>query len=285
MESSSYQPDNAPLPTEHPSQQEQPVAAPPAPMQPQTQPQPVRPFSYPKPKKSKAPMIVLIVIVVLALAGGAYWFFTSGPGHKKDKAATSSGQTKTGSSEQTSNNDQGSSELKTFKSDKLGLGFSYRSDWKAKENADKSEIIITSPSVTYSKKDGTTTKGVFTVKMRNGLIPDGMKPTIQNAVAIKASEVIAYTAPTEQQRQYTNLSFGGSGTNLNFFIVTGSVAFKANETFATAIDLQGSVYLFAGGYGTDSNDTLSFDAVPQTEFTTSSVYKQALALIESLKVY
>jgi hypothetical protein len=288
VENGNQQPTN--LPINHYDQDDQASSQPSiqTPPQPQASPQPApqRPFSYPKPKRSKAPLILLILVILLIVGGGVYWFFAVGPGHKKSSKqnTTASSQNTTNNSSQSSSSSEDASGNKTFKSTKLGLEFTYPGSWTVKENTDKSEIIITSPSVSYAKKDGTTTKGVFTLKMRNGLVPDSMKPTIQNAVAVLPSEVIAYTAPTTQQRQYTNISFGGSGTNINFFIVSGSAAFKANDSFGSSIDLQGSVYLFAGGFGTDANDALSFDAVPQADFVNSTSYKQALAIVESLKV-
>lgn len=267
--------------------QETPAPVPPTPqpptplMSPAGQPR----FSYPKPKRSNAPLIIVIVVLVLALGGTIYWF-TAGPGHKKDsqKGTTSSQQTNSSQNGSGSESSQ-SAGTKTYKSDKLGLEFTYPDTWTKKENGDKSEITVVSPGLTYTNKDGKSTQGVFTLKIRNGLLPEAMKTTIQNMVAVKDSEVIAYTKPTDQQRQYTNLSFGGNGTNMNFFMVSGSAAFKTGEVFGSSIDTQGSFYLVAGGFGTDAQDSLNFDLVPQASFTSSSVYKQAVKIVESLKVY
>jgi hypothetical protein len=232
-------------------------------------------------KNNKRLFIVAgIVIVLLLAAGGAYSLLGGKKADNKKVAHTA--QTTQTTTLPVPKADAATP--KTYKSTKLNIEFTYRTDWTMRENSDKSEITLTSPQISYQKKDGVAAQGVFTLKFRNGIVPDAMKPTIANAVAVKDSEVIAYAAPADQQRKYTNLSFGGNGTNQNFFMVTGSIAFKAGEAFGSNIDTQGAVYVFAGGYGTDPNDTLAFDAVPKGSFETDT-YAQAKAIIESLKVY
>jgi hypothetical protein len=255
------------------------------------QPQPLQQFGPPQHmhaggssgKGSKKRLLIIIAsVVVVLLAAGAVYFFVFAK--STDDTKTPSTSKPSTSTEQPAPAAADAATLKTYKSVKLNIEFSYRTDWTMRENSDKSEIILTSPQVTYQKKDGASTQGVFTLKIRNGIVPDVMKPTIANAVAVKDSEVIAYAAPADQQRKYTNLSFGGNGTNQNFFIVTGSIAFKTGEAFGSNIDTQGSVYIFAGGYGTDPNDALAFDAVPKASFETET-YLQAKAIIESFKIY
>jgi hypothetical protein len=232
--------------------------------------------------KKRLLYIAGIVLIVVAVAAVAYMLLAGKKDEAPKKVSTSSGQ-------HTDDQPAGSQVVddtpKTYKSEKLGLEFIYRSDWKMRETTDKTEIILTSPQVTYQKKDGQSANGVFTLKIRNGLLPEAMKPTIQEAVAIKDSEVIGYTQPTEQQRHFTNMSFAGKdANNFSFMMVTGNAAFKAGDVFGSGVDTQGSFYLFAGGYGIDANDSLSFDAVPKTSFDTA-VYQQAVEIIKSLKIY
>jgi hypothetical protein len=237
-----------------------------------------------RPKKKKLLWVVVgAVVIALVLAGAAYMLFGRSKTDGK-KAATTTNQTTTQQTPATTQPAGDSSTPKTYKSTKLNIEFTYPGTWTMRENSDKSEVILTSPRTTYTKKGGVSTEGVFTVKLRHGLVPEIMKPTIEKAVAVKDSEVIAYTAPAAEQRQYTNMSFAGSGDSQNFFLVTGSIGFKAGDVFGTSFDTQGDVYLFAGGYGTDPNDSLSFDAVPKASFETPT-YKAAKSIIESLKVY
>lgn len=241
-------------------------------------------FAGGKPRRSVKRWVVIgVVVAVVAAATVSAYLLLKGKNTAQKGGIATQQQPKERSKTPTMSESQAST-LKTYKSTKLNIEFSYRTDWTLRETADKAEVILTSPAVTYAKKDGSSTEGVFTLKLRNGILPEAMKPTIAAAVAVKDSEVIAYSSPTDQQRQYTNLSFGGNGGTMNFVMVTGSVAFKAGEAFGSNIDTQGSVYMFAGGYGTDSNDALAFDAVPKESFN-STVYQQAVKIIESLKVY
>ncbi len=173
---------------------------------------------------------------------------------------------------------------KTFTSRTLNVGFTYPGTWRVRENADKSQVMITSPQVTYQRA-GIATQGVFTLKLRNGIVPQAMQTTLQDIVAVQKSEVIAYASPTDQQRQYTNLSFGGKGDKMSLLMVTGGSEFAPGEAFASGLDMQGAFYLVAGGYGSDPNDTLSFDGLPISSFTGTAVYREAVSIIESIKVY
>lgn len=240
-------------------------------------------FRQQKPGKRKKGLILAVTLaVLLALGGAAYWMLGRSEQPAKQSGKTT-GQPKSIQSDL--NEPDPNATSKTFKSTKLNIEFAYRSDWTLKETGDKEEVILTSPRVSYTAKDGTATEGVFTVKLRNGIIPDAMQQTVQNAIAVKDSEVIGYDQPTEAQRHYTNLSYGGpDAKNFGFFIVSGSTAYKAGQPFGSQINLIGASYLFAGGYGTDAADALDFDPVPAASFDTDA-YQQALAIIKSLKIY
>lgn len=241
-----------------------------------------RPARGGKPGK-RTLIIAAIAVVVLALAASAFMLLS---GKKEGTAKVPAATTATteedrqdaGSQQPSSNGPQ------TYKSTKLNIAFTYPAGWKMKENADKTVITLTSPQVSYTKKDGSSASGVFTLRLRNDVVSDGLRQAVESAVAMKDSEIIAYDQPTDQQRQYTNITFGGNGPNTTFFIVSGGVAFKAGEAFGSNIDLQGAVYLFAGGYGADTGDTLAFDSVPKATFE-SATYQQALGIIKSLKIY
>lgn len=226
-------------------------------------------------------LIGLIALAVFIAGAGAFLLLT----HKsKPKAASTQHQTTTTTSaSQQSSNENG--EAGTFKSATLNLSFSYPSGWTVKENSDKSEVTITSPQTSYTKKDGTATQGAFTVKMRHGTIPEQIQQVTTKAVAVTDSLIIAYDKPTANQRQYTNVSYGGADANtFNFFIVSGSAALKAGQAFGYNVDLTGSdAYMFAGGYGADTTDTLNFDPVAKTAYDTA-VFEQAVGIIKSLQI-
>src|SRR5690606_639104 len=92
----------------------------------------------------------------------------------------------------------------TFKSDKLSIELTHRKDWTLKESSDGA-ITITSPRTSYTASDGASKTGVFTLHIRMGA-SEAQRATIDKSIATKNSEVIAYAAPAEGQRQYTNLS-------------------------------------------------------------------------------
>ncbi|HSX31838.1 MAG TPA: hypothetical protein VLF43_01125 [Candidatus Saccharimonadales bacterium] len=232
-------------------------------------------------RKKKIMLIVTVSVAVLLVIGaGAYWFLKV----RKDAPAP---QAQTQQTANTTDDQPVVADATTtsYKSSKLNIEFTHRKDWKVQESADRSEVTVTSPKTTYTKADGTSTEGVFTLKMRTGTIPEAIQSTVTKAIAVRDSEVVAYDAPTEQQRQYTNITDAGSDANtFNFVIVSSSTAFKAGQVLGYGVNLTGDAYLFAGGYGKDAGNTLTFDGLSKTEFQTPT-YEQARAVLTSLKIY
>ncbi len=250
--------------------------------QPTTTHQPVGGKHRPGGKK-KWLLIGLITLAALVLLGGtAALLLKKKPASRA--ASTATQQTTTHSSAQ-SGTGAATSAPGTYKSTTLNLQFSYPTGWSVKESADKAEVIITSPSVSYTKKDGNSAQGVFTVKMRHGAIPDTIQQTTVKTVAVADSLIIAYDRPTANQRQYTNVSYGGQDANtFGYFIVSGNTAIKAGQTFGYGVDLTGAdAYMFAGGYGADATDTLAFDAVSKTSYD-SATFEQAMGIVKSLQI-
>jgi hypothetical protein len=234
-----------------------------------------------KPGNKKRWLIIGAVVAGLAIAGAAVYFFVLAD---KKPAAKDTSKTQTTDTQQTTPTltEEEASTPQTFKSTTLNVELTHRKDWTLRESGDKAEVIITSPSVPYVRKDGSSATGNFTVKIRNGA-NEAMKTTIEKAVAAQPSEVIAYTAPAESQRHYTNLSYGGTAEAFQFFLVTGSTEFKAGNPFALVLPLD-EMYIIAGGFGPDTSDALAFDPVPKTALT-NPVIVQAIDIVESLKVF
>lgn len=233
-------------------------------------------------RRNRKKLLILGVggaVVLLLLAGAAYWFFLRDKGAKQPAQATTEQQSE--QSEPPSPTPADPTPV-AYKSTKLNLELTHRKDWKVAEAAD-GEITLTSPSTAYTKADGQATTGVFSVKLRKG-VPEDMKATIEKAIAPRKSEVIAYTEPTDQQRQYTNLSYAGTKEAFSFFIVTGNTEFKVGGAYAFALPLDSQFYLIVGGYGTDADGTLSFDSVPAASMD-SDALTQAIGIVESLKIY
>ncbi len=230
---------------------------------------------YAQKRKKRVLLTTLIVIAVLVLGGGITLLVLHESSNKP--AATA----KTTHIQQPVATNTGPA---TYKSASLGFSFTHPGDWTVKESADKAEVIVTSPRISYTH-NGTATQGVFTLKMRHGSVPDAIQQTVIKQVAVVDSEIIAYAQPTANQRQYTNVSYGGpDANNFAMLIVSGNTALKAGQAFGYGVDLTGSdTYMFAGGYGTDGGDTLTFDAVSKTSYDTAS-FQDAMAIIKSIQI-
>jgi len=232
-------------------------------------------------------IIAGIAASVFIIAGVVYWLvWYSESSEKPDGAAVSqSNSNEAARGPQLSEAE--AAEPVTFKSTALNLELTHRKDWTLKESTDKTEIVLTSPSTGYLAKadDTTETEDVFTLKIRSG-VTDAMDNTLSSAKAVKDSEVIAYAAPTEAQRHYTNVSFvGKTAEAFNFMLVTGSLAFKPGESVGNMLTFGDGTLLIAGGYGTDPDGALAFESASKAHFDQTNAYKQAKAIIESLKVY
>jgi len=229
-------------------------------------------------------MWIIIAVLVLVLAGGAGAYFSIHKSNNNKAKATAAAKAKTAAPKLLTG-EQSTGSNYFYKNTTLAFGVTFPKTWSIKLSSDGQEVILTSPQTTYLKKNGSTANGVFTLKLRNGIIPSAIQSTVQSAIAVDNSQVIAYSNPTTSQRQYTNLSFGGTDANdFGFMIITGDTAYTSGQDFGGGVSLDGQSYLFTGGYGTDSNDSLSFDAVPKADYS-SSVLQQAETILESLQLY
>jgi hypothetical protein len=243
-----------------------------------------RPQFGQQPKSKKKLFIILgVALGVLLLGGGAAAYLLLS-GNKEEPAP------KQQTTEQTNEPKlpagvQSVDDKYMYKSTKLNVGVTYPKTWTLRESTDKQEVILTSPEGPVVKKDGTSGESVFTIKLRHGIIPTGIKSTVGAGVAVADSEVIGYTQPAADQREYTNLSFiGADAEHFNFVLVTGYTEYKAAQAVGGGVDLNGQAYMFAGGFGADAGDTLTFDAVPKAEFRTD-IFTQAVEIFESLQLY
>lgn len=232
--------------------------------------------------KKKIWLTTVALLLVALIAGGVYWFVYRGD----DKSGQSMAQGQEQSHEQAQGEQQPVSNTPDptpviYKSEALELEVTHRKDWTVTESGN--EITLKSPQFSYQRVDGESSSGSFTLKIRRG-VPEGMKATIEKSVAVRDSEVIAYAEPTENQRQYTNFSYAGQEGVFNFFIVTGSVEYKAGDALAHTLLLGSDFYLITGGYGDDKDETLSFDSIP-AEAMDSREFAQAVEIVESLRIY
>lgn len=233
--------------------------------------------------KKRLFMIIGIVIAVLLVAGVAVFFLTSKKDDdgKKNAGEQSNSQTSEENNEPTLPAAE-AAQLVTYKSTKMNFEVTHRKDWKVKESTDRTQLVLTSPKMTYQTAGGESKQAVFTLKVGLGAT-DEEQETLGAVKIVKDSLLIGYDAPTENQRHYTNVSYAGDQEDFQLMIVTGSQALKAGSPLGLFIG--DADFLIVGGYGADSQNTLTFDAVDTTTIEENTGYEQALAIVKSLKVY
>jgi len=245
--------------------------------------QPPQPPVQPAHKHSSKKLMMFTVggvILALIAAVAVYWFvLRDQSGKAAQQQTTNTQQTEEDSVEQPVVAD---STPQTLKSETLGIELTHRKDWTLKESSDGT-ITITSPKISYATSGGTSKTGVFTLRVRKGAT-QSMQANIDKAIATRDSEVIAYAAPAEGQREYTNVSYAGPKDMFGFFVVTSNSEFKAGAPLSYALQFGADSYLIAGGYGADSTNSLAFDSVPK-DMMDSEALTQAIDIVESLKIY
>lgn len=245
---------------------------------------------YDRKKKGGGKRILLIVAGIAAallLSGGAVlgWMAMQSGDNGQETAQETGDENSEPERQTPALNPQEAAELVTFKSDELNLEFQHRRDWTVTESADKTALTLVSPPVGYQTTGGAVpeSRGVFTLKLKRGA-SQTERDAINNANAVRESELVAYDAPTEVQRHYTNISYAGREEDMLFVLVTGSEAYEPGDA-VTGLALSGdNFFLIAGGFGEDADDTLGFDPVPPSEAGSQAV-QQAIAIIKSLKLY
>lgn len=232
-------------------------------------------------------LIVGIVAAVLVLGVGTFFFLS------KDKKQDSTAQNQTAQQQAAQEDDEPklppaeAAQAQVYKSETLKIEITHRKDWTIKEEADKKLITLTSPKFTF-QTGNESKKDVFTLKIGFGATKEAQK-NIDSAKAVRDSLLIGYDAPTEAQRHYTNISYAGpageSSDLFEFFIVTGSVAFKKDVPLNGGVVINSGDFLIAGGFGADAQNQLKFEPVPAPELEQYAAFEQAVAIVKSLKVY
>lgn len=237
-------------------------------------------------RRVKTWVIISVCLAAIAIAFAIYWLV-----FKKERSENvtpiDSTAENTPVDEQSPIMDPAeASKIKTFKSEKLKVELSHRGDWTVVEADDGKSITITSPNISYQTISGTVPEGsgVFTLRIVKG-VSSAQRDVINNAIAVQKSELIAYTKPTEAQRHYTNISYGGIEDAFTFLMVTGAVEFAKGDPWAGKVSLSSAdYYLIAGGFGEDAENTMEFDQVAASAINSEAV-KQATAIIESLRIF
>ncbi len=178
-------------------------------------------------------MLVLLLVLVVGVLGYLWWSLRSNDTPSPAKKTSQSQQT-TALPQQTTQTpkDDKTAGTEDYTSIGLGLSISYPSDWvQAEKNG---TLTITSPAVELTDAEGQSTQGniVLTVRNNQTTLPefnDG------SAVAVLASEKLAYAKPSSIQRASTYVSylqFAATTTKggLDGIYVTGDSGYKYAQT-------------------------------------------------------
>lgn len=233
-------------------------------------------------------LLIIIGAVVAVLVLGAATFFLL----TKDKKEETTTNTQTSQQQGEENEEPAmppaeAAVPQTYKSETLNIELTHRKDWTLTEDAEKKLITLTSPKFAF-QTGNESKKDVFTLTIGFGATEEAQE-NIDNAQAVRDSLLIGYDAPTEAQRHYTNISYAGpageDSSMFEFFIVTGSVAFKTGVPLNGGVVINSGDFLIAGGFGKDAQNQLTFELVPAAELEQYTAYEQAVNIVKSLKVH
>jgi len=190
----------------------------------------------PKKKWPRVAGWILLALVVLGGLGAGGWWLAH------HKAAPKPTQQQAKNSSQTSS--QMSTSTKPYTSNDLGLNFNYPENWTVVDNGD-GKLTATSPPMQLTDADGQTQTGQVVMTIQNEDAADFSMFKQGSAVAVLASQKIAYANPTSTQRADTYVSFlqyAATSTHsaLDGVFITGNSGYQKDqaipETDITKVD-------------------------------------------------
>lgn len=231
----------------------------------------------------KIALIVVILVLLTGLGTGAYFLFLKPSDETAKKPAAKAQDEPAGNTSPAATDTAPQTPASALKSTKLNLEVTKPAGWTGTEDPASGELTLTSPSTTYAAASGSKT-GTFVLKIRQGADADA-QTMIHESNAVQDAETIAYAAPTENQRFYTNLAIAGQSENAQFLIITGADQPKKGESMSRML-INNDVYVIIGGFRETSKTGLTgFDLMLKAEFIGSGEYEQAVDTIKSLKIF
>jgi hypothetical protein len=245
----------------------------------------------PKPKK-KWPWIVLAIVLIAVAAGAAAYLIFSKP-----KATKSTSQTKTVTTATVAPNNQSPSASTVHyisNGQELNLSFDYPSDWTvtpaSESNSNDQTITLNSPLTNIVGADGKSVTGKVVVAIRPARV--GLTELASGqATAGQTSVQIAYSKPTASQFQYPYLIFihlaGGANPSSAFeeVLISGNVHFDKGQGISNVTP---DPIITASFYACTTATCIAKSATPlgvtNSTWTNDTLFKQTLALLESLRI-
>lgn len=240
-----------------------------------------------KPKKPFLEVVkkpFLIVISLLLVAGLVYgtWKFVL-PKLRKSPPETQQNQPQPQVPAEPKSDIPNAENSETIKSDALRIEFKFPKAWKVSET--EGGIRVISPDFSYKTTNGEKT-GHFRIYMRKGAREvDGKY--IGKGVVIKPSEKLTYSNPGLGQRKDTLISYFGidNSDNFGFFLVAGNFQLNKGDTLGPSYGREPETFIITGGYSDNGlSDDLATNPVPINSLASSNALKQALEIIESIKL-
>jgi len=246
--------------------------------QPPTHHELVGPDYWKKPKRSKLLYLVALLIVAAALVAG-YWFLL------KPKSAKTTQQTQA----ITTKPDVISSKTDHYDSNNFSLGLDYPHGWTLTDTAGSGKLTIASPAMQLKATNGQTVSGqiIMTIRDKTQKLFEFDKGA---ALAVRDSEKIAYTQPSQIQRGSTYLSFlqyaTTAGSGFDAIYITGDNGYQKGQTIPAG-DISKSDPVISIGF-TKCVDSKCASATPLSLDTAvwddSGFSKPLKSLLESLTI-
>lgn len=189
--------------------------------------------NYEPPDKRRNPIwrklaIGLVALVVLlSLAGAAYWFIKN---RQSTNEPASNADTVQNGNQLAQAASQITAKTKHYVSQNFRLEFDYPEDWTASDD-NSEEISVLSPDIKLTSTEGQPVIGQIYFRVRaNGQKLQGLEGG--NATAVRASVKIAYTKPTQVQRDSTYISllrYAGTMEGLDGVYITGDLGYQKDQ--------------------------------------------------------
>jgi hypothetical protein len=178
--------------------------------------------------------IILILALIVGIAAAAYMvFFKAKPAKAPTKSTSSSS-----SSQSAANESDISTATKHYDSTNFNLGFDYPEDWKVSDVDGSGKLTVTSPTTQLKDTSGQSVSGqiVMVIRDKTQKLTEFDKGS---ATAVKDSEKIAYTKPSQTQRASTYISFlsyasSTSSGGFNGIYITGDNGYQKDQTVPMA---------------------------------------------------
>jgi hypothetical protein len=190
-------------------------------------PERVGPEYWKQPKRSKLVYLVSLIVAVVILAAGYWFLLRSKPTHTAPAAQSQSGSSATVAE----NTDH-------YDSSNLFLGVDYPHGWTVTDTAGSGKLSISSPAIQLKDANGQTITGQIFLSIRDKTqkLTEFDKGA---AVAVRDSEKIAYTKPSQNQRGSTFISFlqyatSAGGGSLDGIYITGDNGYQKGQNIPLA---------------------------------------------------